>query len=226
VAQALDHRAELKLQSSPTAAFLLWLPARLGAPRETGFGLGQLSFTVGLKDGCTAFGSTFATTGLPLSEFARHLPLGRAVGMKVLRHLLSSCVVGNLFLPGDLCDASVRLGAGGELVIRGGYAPAVPALLSQARRQLTGAWRALGAWVLPGSFRSGPPGSDIHYIGTLPMTENPAKGQTSPAGEVQGLPEVYVVDGACMPALPEKSHTLTLMANADRIGRLIAGSIQ
>jgi choline dehydrogenase-like flavoprotein len=31
------------------------------------------------------------------------------------------------------------------------------------------------------------------------------------------LPGVHVVDGAVLPVLPAKAHTLTIMANADRI---------
>lgn len=224
VLRALKSTQALRLLSCPTAAFLLWLPSRLGQPRERGFGLGQLSFTVDLDGGGQGFGSTFATTGLPLWEFARHLPLGRRAGMKLLRHLLGSCLVGNLFLPGALSDAQVAIGGNGELRVTGRHGAHVDRILAKARGDLAGAWRRLGAVMLPGSFTAGRPGSDIHYAGTLPMTRNPAPGQTSASGEVHGLPGVFVVDGACLPALPEKSHTLTLMANADRIGRLIARS--
>jgi choline dehydrogenase-like flavoprotein len=54
------------------------------------------------------------------------------------------------------------------------------------------------------------------------MVDRPGPMQTSTSGEVHGLPGVHVVDGSTLPVLPAKSHTLTLMANADRIGRLIA----
>jgi hypothetical protein len=30
---------------------------------------------------------------------------------------------------------------------------------------------------------------------------------------------VHVIDGACLTAISEKSHTLTIMANADRIAK-------
>jgi hypothetical protein len=226
VLQALDLRQPLRLLSCPTAAFLLWLPSLLGRARESGFGLGQLSFTLSLGAGHTAFGSTFATTGIPLWEMARHVPLARPTAMRVLRDLLSSCVVGNLFLPGDLSDAHVQLGQDGELRVSGGWQqPGVDSALRESRQKLARAWRAMNAWVLPGSFAAGRPGGDIHYAGTLPMASNPRPGETSATGEVQGLPHVYVADGACLPALPAKSHTLTLMANADRIGRLIASTL-
>jgi choline dehydrogenase-like flavoprotein len=222
VLRALREPRPLRLLSGPTAAFLLWQPALLGTPRTQGFGLGQLSFTVDLPEAGRAFGSTFATTGLPLAEFARHLPLARRGGMQLLRHLLSSCLVGNVFLPGALSQAEVRLADDGTLIVSGGYSDEVAPLLAHTRSVLGRAWRRLGAWMLPGSFTAGRPGADIHYAGTLPMARDPAPGQTSTEGAVQGLPGVFVVDGACLPALPEKSHTLTLMANADRIGRRLA----
>ena len=54
------------------------------------------------------------------------------------------------------------------------------------------------------------------------MRKTPVVGETSQLGEVLGMEGVYVVDGACLPVLPEKSHTLTIMANADRIGMRIS----
>jgi choline dehydrogenase-like flavoprotein len=76
--------------------------------------------------------------------------------------------------------------------------------------------------LLPGSFTVGRPGGDIHYSGTFPMRKSPSLGETSQLGEVKELEGIFVVDGACLPTLSEKSHTLTIMANADRIGKQIA----
>jgi len=81
----------------------------------------------------------------------------------------------------------------------------------------------MGAVLMPMSFTVGKPGADIHYAGTLPMHAKPRVGQTDNLGEVVGLPGVHVIDAACLPTLTEKSHTLTIMANADRIGRSISG---
>lgn len=222
VLKALDHRRPTPLLSSPTAAFLLWLPKLLGAPRAPGFGLGQLSFTLRLRDGINAFGSTFATTGIPISEFVRYIPMGRRYGIDLLRGLLSSCVVGNCFLPGHLTKAEVRLRENGSLVVSGRYSDGVGPLMDEARKKLRKAYLSMGALLLPGSFTVGRPGGDIHYAATLPMRDKPVRGETSSLGEVKGLDGVYVVDGACLPILPAKSHTLTIMANADRIGSLIA----
>jgi choline dehydrogenase-like flavoprotein len=220
--KALNHRHPVSLLSCPTAAFLLWLPRLFGSPRTRGFGLGQLSFAMALHDNITAFGSTFSTTGIPVSEFVRHVPMRTRYGIDLLRGLLSSCVVGNLFLPGHLTAAEVRLREDDAMVVSGTYKEEVMPLMDEARRKVRKAYWVLGAMLLPGSFTVGQPGGDIHYAGTLPMKKLPVIGETSQLGEVKGVEGVYVVDGACLPLLPEKSHTLTIMANADRIGNLIA----
>ncbi len=221
----LEIREPVAMQSCPTAAFLLWMPSMLGLPRSKGFGLGQLSFALKLDDEHSGFGSTFSTTGIPVAEFLQHLPMSRRNGIDLLKHLLSSCVVGNLFLPGHLSESTISLEMNGSLRISGGYSGRVRPLMSVAKSRLSRAFRALGAWVLPGSFSMGIPGSDVHYACTLPMRANPKFGETDGSGRLIGTEGIYVVDGACLPSLSEKSHTLTIMANADRIARKLAGEL-
>jgi len=216
---ALKHEAPVRLLSCPTAAFILWMPSFLGKPRADAFGYGQLAFVQTLREDVTALGSTFSTVGLPMTEFARHLPLRRRLAVDVLRSLMSSCVVGNMFLPGHLSANQAHLTPDGRLHIRGAYHEDVPALLKQAATSLRRAYARLGAYMLPMSFTAGQPGGDIHYAGTLPMRERPQAGETSAIGELAGLDGLFVVDGASLPNLTEKSHTLTIMANADRIAR-------
>jgi choline dehydrogenase-like flavoprotein len=43
---------------------------------------------------------------------------------------------------------------------------------------------------------------------------------------VNGAPGLFVVDGAALPALPARHCTLTIMANADRIGRALAARLR
>ena len=222
VLKTLNYKRPVRMQSCPTAAFLLWLPRQLGAKRLPGFGLGQLSFSLDLQNNTTAFGSTFATTGILLSEFVRHVPLSRRYAIDLLRGLLSSCVVGNIFLPGHLTQAEVQLQADTSLSVVGKYSNAVVPMMDEAAKKLRNAYWRMGSILLPGSFTIGHPGSDIHYAATLPMRNSPSISETSQRGEVSGLTGIFVVDGACLPTLPEKSHTLTIMANADRIGRLLA----
>lgn len=221
VLNTLKFPDALPLLSCPTAVFMLWWPRLLGAVKQSTFGLAQLSFTQHIKEGITGFGSTISTHGLPMSEFIKYLPLRRRYGIDLLKHVLSSCVVANLFLPGSLSCNRARVKQDGVLFVEGGYNQEVLGLMSLAKGKLQKAYKHLGAYILPMSFSVSTPGSDIHYAGTLPMRSKPTWGETNAWGEVCGLKGLYVVDGACLPMLSEKSHTLTIMANADRIARAI-----
>ena len=133
-----------------------------------------------------------------MSEFARHVPMSRRYGIDLLRGLLSSCVVGNIFLPGQLTNAEAKLREEGTLVVSGKYSDSVAPLMDAARKKLSKAYWSMGALLLPGSFTVGRPGGDIHYAGTLPMRDRPVIGETTSLGEVKGMDGVYVVDGACI----------------------------
>ncbi|WP_133512469.1 FAD-dependent monooxygenase [Candidatus Thiosymbion oneisti] len=220
--RAIGYGGSLRLQCSPAAAFLLWVPGMTGHEHSHGFGLGQLSFVLKLADDVTAFGSTFSPTGIPVTEFVRHLPLSARYGIDVLRHLLSSCLAGNLFFPGNISQISLRLTVNGTLLIEGNHGQYVLNLMSNASRLLRCAFWRLGAILMPMSFSVAKPGSDTHYGCTLPMRENPKLGETDRWGELKGFDNVHIVDGASLSSLSEKSHTLTIMANADRIGRELA----
>jgi choline dehydrogenase-like flavoprotein len=219
VLHSLGITRPLSMLSCPTAAFILWLPYFLGRWRTPSFGLGQLSFVLEDRSGVSAFGSTFSVGGIPVTEFARYMPFRRRYGIEVLRSLLNSCLVGNLFLPGKMSRAQVRLSENGELLVSGQHSEMVSDVMARISTDLRKIFWQLGAILLPGSFTAGLPGSDIHYAGTLPMRLQPTLGETDLFGEVLGLEGVHVVDAACIPVLSEKSHTLTIMANADRIAR-------
>ena len=217
-----DRPKSVRLLSNPMAAFLLWLPERLGEPRERSIGLAQLSFSLVEDAAGQGFGNLFSTLGIPVNEFLKYLPVTRRAGLPLLHGLLSSCVVGNLFLPGNLSAHTVILDADGFLCIKGGGVPQLEKILYEAHRALKLAFRRMGSWLLPGSFMAGPSGADLHYVGTLPISANPSAYQCRLNGEMAGLPGVFVLDGAALPVLPSKPHTLTVMANADRIARSLS----
>lgn len=222
--QALKHPDPVPVLSAPTAAFLVWFPRFLGQKRVPTFGLGQLSFSLALEENLRIFGSTFATQGIPVTEFVSHLPMRRKNGIRLLSRLLSSCLVGNLFLSEALYSGVAQLKPDGSLAIhhQPGDQQKVNDVMQTVSRRFRKVFAKLGGLILPGSFTVGKPGGDIHYAGTLPMRAQPAPGETNPYGEIAGLEGVHVVDGASFPILTEKSPTLTLMANADRISRQIA----
>lgn len=223
---ALDKPLSVGMQSSPTAAFMVWVPRVWGRSRSAAFGLGQLAYSLDLGAGrYNGYGGLFDTTGIPMTEFSKYMPLGKRFGIDLLSSLLSSCAVGNLFLPGRLTHAVLSLRQHDVLHVTGRHDDEVSSLMAEAAKRLRATFRQLGAWVLPRSFTTGRPGADIHYAASFPMCHRPVPGQTDSLGQVCGVQGLHIVDGASLSSLPAKPHTLTIMANADRIGRHLAADL-
>lgn len=210
--------------SNPTAAFLAWIPAALGASQQDGFASSQLAMAFTSNEGeDIAYAGLFSTQGLPVSEFLDFLPLAKRYGIDVMRHLLPSCVVGNVFFPGSLSEHQLTIAEDRSLHVRGRFSADLDTAFQTVSQSLGKAMWAVGGVVPPGACILSPPGTDVHYAGSLPMKARPEPGQSDAFGEIAGMPGVFSIDGASLPSLPAKSHTLTIMANADRIARHLAG---
>lgn len=224
--EAIHLETPIPMLCSPVAGFMLWLPNKLGCAQQAGFNLGQLAYAIELENGVRGSGSLFSTVGLPNAEFARYLPFRRRYGLELLKFLMSSCVLGNFYLPGRYCVPTLRLDSQGRLRIEGGDQTEADALMRSAERRLRKFFWKLGVLMLPKSFLLTPSGGSVHYASSLPMRAHPERGETNAWGELCGLAGVHVVDGASLSALSEKPHTVTIMANADRIGKKIAAELR
>ena len=222
----LGYLESFNLLSCPTAAFMMWVPRYFGQIRKSTFGSGQLAFNIKADNGVSAYGATFPTTAIPVSEFVTHMPMGVRASIIFLRNILSSCVIGNLFLPGIFGGAKGQLNKLGELNLSYSKDPSIDDSMMRVAKILRSSYAKLGGFILPGSFTVGRPGGDIHYSGTIPMSSEPNVGETDPNGAVIGAKNIHIIDGACLPLLSEKPHTLTIMANADRIGTFVANELR
>lgn len=68
-----------------------------------------------------------------------------------------------------------------------------------------------------------PTGSTSHYAGTVPVTDNGGGDSLScdRDGRVYQMKNVFVADASMFRVLPAVPHTLTIMANAQRIGKVV-----
>ena len=65
------------------------------------------------------------------------------------------------------------------------------------------------------------PGSAVHYAGTLPFNSTSKKFYLNIDGKLNCTSNVYVIDGSGFKFLPANGISFSLMANADRIARLL-----
>ncbi|MDQ3773348.1 MAG: GMC oxidoreductase [Pseudomonadota bacterium] len=81
-------------------------------------------------------------------------------------------------------------------------------------------FRRLGCWPIK-AIRPGH-GSSIHYAGTFPMAADGGELTCNAECRLRATRAVYVADGSPFPYLPAKGLTFTIMANANRVGSLLA----
>jgi choline dehydrogenase-like flavoprotein len=216
---------QVRLLSNPVAAMSCVVPKAIGrAPPSQTFGLGQLSFRLDLPGAGYATGAIYGADTLPVELFARRIPLSRPAALRVGALLTPALLPLNVFLPGRYSAniLSLRRGNDGPNVLIEGHLP------QQAKDQLVNVGKRLGrilakfgAYPVPMSFTLSPPGADLHLVGTMPMNGSGVLACDSEC-RLNFAPGVYLIDGSWMPDLPAKHCTFTIMANAYRVGSIIA----
>lgn len=221
------HDEDVPLQTCPVASFALLVLRRRLQPLADDhlFALSQLCFRVSdprLRGGY-AFGHLFPAAGVPAWELARNAGLSYPLSRRVMRRLQPMLLVGNCFFDAAYTRHTLRLTGTGEVTIVGRFTDDLAGHAALVRKRLARAFRRYGALLPAHGFRLAEPGADVHYGGSVPMRPSPGPRKSNDLGEVRGLPGVHVVDGAALTHIAAKPHTLTIMANADRIaGRLAA----
>ena len=78
--------------------------------------------------------------------------------------------------------------------------------------------RSLGCLPIKSLVSIGKPGASKHYGGSFPMNHRMAKNTSDLYGRPNQSKHIHLVDASVFPTIPAKSPTLTIMANAYRIG--------
>jgi choline dehydrogenase-like flavoprotein len=217
---------ELRLLNNPVLAMPVLVPRRLGQPAAAeAYSLAQLGYRLRYGPASLDYisGAVYEVDGLPGSSFTARLPFGRHAGTHFFNAIASALLVTTGYFPGTESDNRLQWQRNGDatsIVIRGGVNAGLPAKVNDVIHRLRRSWWKLGGLMLPGASLA-QPGTDVHFAGLFPMGTDAPHG-TSENGELVAAPGVFVVDGSVLPTLPSKYVTLTIMANADRIGRHIA----
>ena len=146
-------------------------------------------------------------------------PLSVAPVRRVIDFAARFGVVGQGYLHSDFCNR-LTLDCGADGTIKAGVAlnPGNAARTDAALAQFTAAMRGLGAHFVRQLTNVIPYGGS-KTAGVLPHAGVADPASTDPLGRPFGLKNVHLVDAAVMPSIPGRNHTLTMMANALRIGQ-------
>ena len=109
-------------------------------------------------------------------------------------------------------------GASASLELTGEPNPKTRPALGAVGRRLWAERASLKGFPVSRMARVGPPGRGFHTGGTFPMRANPGPLEVDVLGRPHGFSRVHVVDASVFPSLPATTITLSVMANAHRIG--------
>jgi choline dehydrogenase-like flavoprotein len=108
--------------------------------------------------------------------------------------------------------------APGTLEVAGRPNPRTRPAIAVLQRRLWALRRSIRAFPVPPSLRIGAPGRGFHTGGTFPMRDGPGAFESDKLGRPKGFERVHLVDASVFPSLPATTITLSVMANAHRIG--------
>lgn len=165
----------------------------------------------------------FSYRSLMLFRLLKESPLAYREGLRVLRVLQSAFVIWVVqyeVAPSPDKNCLLRRGErGGPDLLEVNYrlTAAEKQRCREQERAIMRFCRQLGCWPLKAVHPEH--GASIHYGGQLPFSAEERLLTTEPeTGRLRGTRAVHIADGAAFVYLPAKGLTLTLMANANRIG--------
>ncbi len=218
-----DFATHLPLYDNPMTVVPFFDAGLIGRPApRAGTSLAQLNLILDdARSPEPLQASLYGASGPLRTDVLFSLPFSARANMVVTKYLAPAMGVAMLFFPAPESAANyLRLTESGALEI---HFDAVPPHPAAARLQR--ALRRLGYLTHASLIQRPPMGAGLHFAGPLPMSPAPGRYQTDANGLLAGARGVYVIDGANFPRLPAKNLTLTIMANALRIGRHLASLI-
>jgi choline dehydrogenase-like flavoprotein len=157
-------------------------------------------------------------------------PMDRLLPDRLRQSLLGRLLLIQGYLHSDL-SAQIRITlrrAGrnqpANLELAGIENPLTRPALSALQRRLWAERSVMRAIPIPLAMRVGEPGRGYHSGGTFPMRQNPGALETDLLGRPTGFSRVHLVDASVFPSLPATTITLSVMANAHRIGSAVLES--
>jgi hypothetical protein len=195
------------------------------APRDRRYSLAQLTAMVELP-GRVLQSQVFSYRSLLTFKLMKEAPIAYREARKILQLLMPTfAILGIHHEDRPRAEKYCMLHRGAPDRLEVGYEQADDEARMQHadERLLLGFMRKLGCIPLK-TIRPGH-GASLHYAGTFPIVPESDDPLTCDrASRLRATRAVYLADGSIFPWLPPKGLTFNIMANADRVGTLLAAS--
>lgn len=136
-------------------------------------------------------------------------------------HILNRLLIVQGYLHSRYSDPiELSLSKDGQLHLKGQRTQAVKDCINQLLKKLARNKLLMSALPIRPLLKISLPGQGFHNVGTYPMRNVATKFSSDVLGRPSGYKRVYAVDATVLPSAPATTITLSVMANAHRIGAL------
>ena len=193
------------------------------APRDRRYSLAQLTAMVALP-GRVLQSQVFSYRSLLTFKLMKEAPIAYREARKILQAMMPSFAILGIHhedrpRPEKYCV--LHHGAPDRLEVGYRQSASEEAMQHADERTLLAFFRKLGCIPLK-TIRPGH-GASLHYAGTFPIVPRSDDVLTCDrTSRLRATRAVYLADGSVFPWLPPKGLTFNIMANADRVGTLLA----
>jgi hypothetical protein len=223
---AKDHKLPV-LCNAYTYMPMFYLPFLGKAYGGSMSGLAQLAMFYDEKQNheSVAMASIYNYRSLLNFRILKQLPINYSDGIKLLKDLMPALFVAGIFHPADYQNQNyIQLRnsdsiTGDCLYTHYTYEKEEAEMIKKTEKAFSKAFFDLHC-IITKRMRTATGGS-IHYAGTLPFTPVEKPFHLLENGRLSGSKSVFVADGSGLKFLPGKGLTLTLMANAHRVAKLL-----
>lgn len=150
---------------------------------------------------------------------ARKFPVLQAIIHPLLERVLSRISIVFCYLPSaDSASVKITLLNNNRIKLVGIENKKSISVIRKLRRKLFKVFHLTGCLPIPFLVRREKIGRSVHMGATMPMHSSDFVLKSDTLGCISGYKNVHVVDASTFPSIPSTSPTLTIMANAYRIG--------
>jgi hypothetical protein len=175
--------------------------------------------------------SLYTYRSLLLFKLVKEAPLAMADALPLLRALQPALVLATMNHPdspavGKHCELEPDPDSATGDALRVSWASTAEEERENGTSERAILWGLRQLGCVPLKVQHLPPGSAVHYAGTLPFRDDGAPFSIGPGGRLGGTSRVHVADGSGFRYLPANGLSFTLMANAHLVAKQICAQAE
>ncbi len=210
----------LPLLNNPLISYPIISPSHFFRNYDVNFNaLAQLALKYDYSDDHYAFGAIYSLESIPYEQYSIKLPFNLSFNQYILSIIKTGILASTLYFPSHFSSNSLHRDSSGLHINAKFTEDFIFLINSVVIKTLRKYFFRFGSFIP--NFQILPIGTDNHYAGTFPMG---AKGdyKTNAEGMLNNFNGLYIIDSSTFPFLPAKHLTFTVMANANRIAKILS----